>query len=208
MQKFSILWLMPLVILTLNGCADRRAYGECQYRIQSGECYPTAKNTIEDADLIAESAKAIEQLLKNQDMLVQQNLSLRPSSPVIITSLVELGNLERSSGFGQTFAEMLGAHLNQQGFRVRDVRTRQDLLIEEQNGEMMLSRDLSAISQQHAINHVLVGTYTPAQRKVYISLKLLHISGEVLSSHVLSLPIGADTNRLLRQKAFWTAWKP
>jgi hypothetical protein len=179
------------IIIFINSCSQRVAFGNCAYRIKTGECYPNLNEKfIADADILAMSYKAADALLNSY-----KNKHL--NSTIIVSTIADINDLNKSSALGRLIGEQISARFTQKGFNVIESKVRQNLLVQQKNGEFILSRDLYNISKQHQIKIISSGTYAISINEVFITLKLLHINGSVLSSYAYSLPLGANTYALL-----------
>ncbi len=183
--------LFAFIAVHLTACGVYQAFDPCPHRFQSGECYQPPAQKIKDADLVQatqQAAHALSQAL---------NTPLDKQKAMLVTRLANLNRLEESSALGRVLAEQLAAHFTQMGYTVREVRFRQDLFIQQDNGEFILSRSLSDIYTQQAVATVTTGTYAVGHTEVYVSLKVLDLSGVVLASHLLTLPLGKNVQHLL-----------
>jgi len=87
-------------------------------------------------------------------------VNIDKSKPVIVTSLVDIDNMKKSSTLGRMSSEMIAGRLAQQGFRVQEVKMGQsDIFVSEKEGEMILSRNLHQIGRKHDVQGFVVGTY-------------------------------------------------
>ncbi len=169
--------LTILLFIGLTGCTD-------QNRI---------KPAIKDANLIAMNYIAAEHLISSaSDVLIQ-------SKPLLITSFVNIDNLNTSSTFGRITSEQVGSQFSQSGYRVIEMKLRKDVLIKGQSGEFILSRALKSLSTSYDAQAVLAGTYAVGANMVYVTSKLISPhDGVVLASYDYMLPMGPDTVKLLR----------
>lgn len=130
--------------------------------------------------LIASSYAAADRLMTPA---AKQEL-LNKNKRVLVASWVDVNQVSRSSIFGKMMAEQLASRLVQQGIPVMEVKLRSSLFITEKGGEMLLSREIREISQQHNAEAVVVGTYADAGSSgVYVTVKLVRaVDGLVLSA--------------------------
>lgn len=142
------------------------------------------------ADLVEASRAAADALL--------QAAPLAPGQAVIVATVVDAARLNESSRLGRLLAEQIGGRFTQRGLGVREPRLRTSVLLRQQTGELLLSRELRDVSQQQAVQAVVVGTYAVAASTVYVSLKLLRpADGVAIAAHDIALPIDADVRALL-----------
>jgi hypothetical protein len=127
---------------------------------------------------------------------------------IVSTSMVEMDKLEQSSTFGRVAMQQVASRVAQHGFRVVDVRLTEAMIINN-NGEFMLSRDVcKVLADRHDAYAALVGVYTPAGSRVYVSVRALRLSdAAVIAAYEYYLPYGGDVASLMsaRSGAYVTA---
>ncbi len=159
-------WLLAaLVGLVMTGCASR--------------------------GLLPYSHRAADHLIDHLEMHGDRSHKfLEDDKPLIITSFVEQGDLNKSSRFGRLIAEQIGTRLNTEGFKTVDVRLREKVLMQERNGEFALSRSIRSISKKHDAQAIIAGTYVRIADHVYVTVKMLHPEdGYVFAAHDFSVPV-------------------
>ena len=120
------------------------------------------------------------------------------SGPVIVSTVVNVNQLQQAAPLGRSLAEQFSGQLAGQGFSVLELKLRDSVFIRETTGELLLSREVQDIARQHQARLLLVGTYTAAQQFTFINLKMLDaLSGQILAAHDYALPNDADVRRLL-----------
>ncbi len=136
------------------------------------------------------------------DMLVDTTLQpLDRAEPVLVASLVDIDDLRRSSTLGRMVAEQVSGRLAQLGYHVTEMKLRGSVAIKQQAGELVLSRELKHLGQQHEAQAVVAGTYAVGNNQVHINLRLLRSAdGRVLSAVDYTLPLGQDTRALVPAK--------
>jgi len=127
--------------------------------------------------------KQLDLVLKSLSEQLLKNNNLEQSKKIVITSVVKLNELNKTSNFGRTISESLINELYSKKFKIIDIRANKDLSMNKE-GEYFLSRDFNKISQKHGDVNVLVGTYSKFEYdNAIINLRILNaITGEVLSS--------------------------
>lgn len=100
----------------------------------------------------------------------------QPDFPILTTTFVSNENLKETSRFGRILQEHITSRLVQLDYTVKEVKLRDSMLMREQEGETMLSRDLHDLNPKQTISAqaVLVGTYTYTDRVMYISARLIN----------------------------------
>lgn len=117
---------------------------------------------------------------------------------LILTTIVDLDNLYGTTRFGRTLTEALSTSLFRHGFGVVEVRKSAELLIRDNSGELMLTRDAGLLARQQQAAAILTGTYSLTPATVILNLKLLDAgSQQVLSVAGLELQRSASINHLL-----------
>ncbi|RKZ82318.1 MAG: hypothetical protein DRR19_20890 [Candidatus Parabeggiatoa sp. nov. 1] len=163
---------------------------------------------IREPDLVKASYKAADALLKGVEdipILAPRKHGVYAKQPILVSSFVNIDNLIQSSTFGRVVAEQIGSRFAQYGYKIIEMKMRTDsLFVQEQTGELALSRELREISYQHNAYAVVVGTYGygPSEKGlVYVTAKLVRAKDSViLSSYDYRLPVGPSTKKMLRQK--------
>lgn len=130
--------------------------------------------------------------------MLRDNPLLLKHSPVIAASFVNIDSLTESSTLGRLASELFASALTREGMLVREVKMRDSLFIEENVGELILSREVQRLSAAHAARSILIGTYAVGQSQVYISVRLVRTSDSfVLGATDLRLPLNANVQALL-----------
>jgi hypothetical protein len=116
---------------------------------------------------------------------------------ILSASMVEMDKLEQSSTFGRVAMQQVASRVAQHGFRVVDVRLTEAMIINS-TGEFMLSRDVcKVLADRHDAYAVLVGVYTPAGGRLYVSVRALRLSdAAVIAAYEYYLPFGGDVSAL------------
>ena len=141
-------------------------------------------------DLIALNERAADALLYSAPLDAQQ--------PLLVATLVNVDRLNESSRLGRIFSEQLAGRLVQRGLRVSEVKLREALVLNRDQGELFLSREAREVSQSQNAQAVLVGTYAVSSAVVYVSLKLVIPSGnQVVSAYNYSVPVDDNVRALL-----------
>lgn len=109
--------------------------------------------------------------------------------PILFTSFVDLDNLNSSSTFGRLLGEQVASRMSQLGYRVMELKLRQgSMIVNENAGEMILSRDLRDVRTSQDTQGVLVGTYTIIDDAIIVSAKLLStLDGAMLATYDTTL---------------------
>ena len=125
------------------------------------------------------------------------NRPLSKSASLLVTILVNIDSLEESSRSGRTVSEHIQTKLSQLDFAVIEVKMRGDLMVEQDQGKLLLSMELKEISQTAKAQAVAVGTYSQAKDFIYINLKLVAPDNVVISAYGYTLPLDSNVSSLL-----------
>lgn len=124
---------------------------------------------------------------------------IRKNGPVIVTTIVSVDDLSRSSTFGRLSSQLILSKLAARGFLVKDVTYMKGVLdINQQTGELVLSRDARRLSKEYGAQGVVVGTYAVGGDSIYLNMRMLSTAdGRVISSASAVIPRDRDTSPLV-----------
>ncbi|RYF69133.1 MAG: hypothetical protein EOO29_33955 [Comamonadaceae bacterium] len=127
-----------------------------------------------------------------------QTAPLDASQPVLVATLISVDRLTESSRLGRLFSEQIAGRMVHQGLRVTEVKLRENLLLQPDQGELLLSRQVREVSQAQDAQAVVVGTYAVSASQVYISLKLVNpVGNTVVAAHNYAVPMDENVRALL-----------
>ena len=171
MNKLISALLLALTV-ALSGCAS---YGDA------------------DNNIIASNYKAVDTLLGN--------VALERDQTLLVGTLVNVDTLTESSRLGRIFSEQITSRLAKRGYQVKELKLRDNLFMKQNEGELLLSREVSEVSRAHKAQAVIVGTYASSGRMLFINLKLVNPNGNIiLSAHDYALPLDNDVRGLLSNR--------
>lgn len=118
---------------------------------------------------------------------------------MIVTTPVNLRNLNESSGLGLQLSEELAHYFVTCGYRVQEIRKGSGLFFDEENGEMLLTRNPEFLANTDVDSSVvMVGTYIRTNRSVRVNIRLLHTpTNEVLAMSSTTIPLNSEVRSLL-----------
>jgi TolB-like protein len=116
------------------------------------------------------------------DRIVVGATEITRDTPLVVASLSDAQNLEKSSALGNIVADMIRTRLVQNGYTTTEIRLRNSVSLQKDEGEFLLSRNSHAIVPPKNVVAILTGTYTASEEKVYISLKLIG----VVDAHIIA----------------------
>lgn len=129
---------------------------------------------------------------------------LRPTlggtpKPLIIATVVNIDALENSSTLGRLVSEHVAARFTQAGYRMVEMKFRNNVYVKRTQGELMLTREIRDLAQSHDAQAVIVGTYGESSEYVFINLKVIEpASNVVVAVHDYVLPLDGTVRPLLR----------
>lgn len=124
---------------------------------------------------------------------------LNPASRMLAASFANIDNLSQSSSFGRIASQQLVSSFAAEGYQFVEMLLRNNVYVDQNQGEFLLSRTLSDISAEHNADVVLVGTYAIAERNIYVTARLIRTRDSIiLASHDYAVPYTPDMRRLLR----------
>ena len=120
---------------------------------------------------------------------------------LIFTTLVNLDDLHQTSKFGRAMSESMATRLFQHGYGVVELRKTANVMVQANNGEMVLSRDAARLAKQYEANAIVAGTYSLTPKTVIINVKLLDVhSDAVMSVAGMELERSSAINYLLAEQ--------
>ncbi len=181
-RLFSVLLLacVAVAVLGLAGCSNK-----------PGKIYVKT-------DLVQAGYDLADSLEDNLKFAVSKDQS------IIVSSFVNVDNLEESSPFGRMTAEYVASRLAQKGYSIIELKLRQDtLFVKKQKGEFLLSRDVKYISRENNAPLVVVGTYTGGYDKVYVSARIVRTEDNVIvSSSDYAIPMNWKKRNYMLNKNY------
>lgn len=175
-----------VAVLGLSGCASYY-YGDSA---QVGHSVSPRALTQPRTQLLLANYHAVDVLL--------QGVQLDPHRSVLMATLVNIDRLDQSSRMGRIFSEQISGRLVQRGVLVTELKLRESVSLQPYQGELLLSRELSEVSNQHDAQAVVVGTYAVSAQTVYISLKLVNpVGNTVMAASDYELELDDNMRSLL-----------
>lgn len=107
------------------------------------------------------------------DSLITQHSDRADIGRLLVATLVDINDVNRTSMFGRQVTEYMSARLTQRDFDVIHATVRQDHMIVRPDGQFLLSRDIRNLVADYNAKCVVVGTYGLVQDYVFVSLKLV-----------------------------------
>ena len=176
--RFSLkLFIFGLLFFSLSGCANLN-------------CTRLEGLLGGKTNLVSFSYKIAEDLVERA---MPPLTPMHPEMPVLVTTFVSNSNLEKTSSFGRLLQEHITSRLVQLGYTVRELKMANNLYIEQQSGETILTRDLSELAPNLQAQAIAVGTFTRTNRILYLSTRLVDPSNNnIISSNDYKLCMDDD----------------
>ena len=113
--------------------------------------------------------------------------------PIIVATVVDIDDLERSSTLGRFVSESVSARFTQNRYRMVEMKFQNAVYMKRGEGELMLTRQIRDIASSHQAQAVIVGTYSRGASTVFVNLKVVRPeSNVVIAAHDYSLRFNRD----------------
>jgi len=119
---------------------------------------------------------------KNAVKELVEKASLKKDDTVIVATVANINDLKKSSKLGRTLSEQISAALVNEGIKVKELKFSKTVFVKRKNGEFMLSRDVKDIADKIKVNYVVAGVYSVAKNAVYVNLKIIDPSTDIIIS--------------------------
>ncbi|MFT5727826.1 MAG: TolB-like protein [Desulforhopalus sp.] len=176
--RYSLrLFILGLALLSLSGCVNLN-------------CTRLEGLLGGKTNLVTFSYKIAEDLV---EQAMPPLTPMHPEMPVLVTTFVSNSDLEKTGSFGRLLQEHITSRLVQLGYTVRELKMANNLYIEQQSGETILTRDLSELTPNLQAQAIAVGTFTRTNRILYLSTRLINPSNNnIISSNDYKLCMDDD----------------
>jgi hypothetical protein len=117
---------------------------------------------------------------------------------LIVTTPVDLNNLELSSPLARQMGEELALWFVQSGYKVQEIRKGRTVLFEPQEGELLLTRRQTLLGNENVRSSIImVTTYTQSRKSIRFNTRLLHAgTNEVLAMSSQTIPLNSEMRTL------------
>lgn len=135
---------------------------------------------------------------------------LDPGRPILVATVVDIDDLDRSSTLGRYIAESVSARFTQGRYRMVEMKLQKAVYMKRGEGELMLTREIREIAAAHQAQAVVVGTYSRAHRSVFVNLKVVQPQTNlVLAAYDYSLPMSRDVCNMVQRdpRACHEGWR-
>ncbi|ATB70025.1 hypothetical protein SJPD1_1920 [Sulfurospirillum diekertiae] len=126
---------------------------------------------------------------------------LQQESVIIMATVVNIDEIEKSSTLGRLISEQISTHFVHKGMNVIEMKFRENVYMKQNEGEMMLTREIGKLARSYSANAVIVGTYAIGNSAVYVNLKIIDPRTNVaLSATDYILPMNSDIEDMLGKR--------
>ena len=193
MKTLSSILITTFCVLLFYGCAYDGVYQGCS----NCEGKSVAAN-----QLITENYHATDVLIS------QARNKLAPGLPILITTLVNIDDLEKSSTFGRVTAENIATRFFQAGIKVIEMKLSKNIYMKKDEGELGLTREITNIAKDYHAQAIVIGTYGTSKEFVFINVKLV-VPGNntILAAYDYVIPLN-DEIRTLLSLTRSPSWRP
>lgn len=152
---------------------------------------------LDETNIIAINHAAADSLVKK----AQSQLS--PERPILIATIVKIDALDSSSTLGRVSSENIASRVTAAGFKVIEMKFGNSVYMKQNEGEMVLTREISNIAKTHNVQAVMVGSYGVGTESVYVNIKLVRPGSEsgVIAAMDYSIPRTKEVDEMLRSQA-------
>jgi len=106
-------------------------------------------------------------------LITQVNEKLNKSQSMIIATLVNIDDLNNSSTFGRLVSEQVSAKFTQTGYNMVEMKFRDFVYMKQDQGELLLTREIKDVAKNHNAQAVIVGTYALSGEDIFVNLKVI-----------------------------------
>ncbi|MCK5697272.1 MAG: hypothetical protein KAI02_03865 [Gammaproteobacteria bacterium] len=148
-----------------------------------------------DVDLIPVSQKAA------QDLLAQSKDLLAPGSLVVVSSFINVNDLNKTSAFGRITSSQISSAIFKAGYRIRSMELSTEDFIQTNSGFHKLSLEAKMALKEQGAAALVVGVFAPGRKIAYVNVRMVDLNvQEVMASTDFSVPMGADAKVLLKSR--------
>lgn len=137
---------------------------------------------------------------KAADALIAQiGDKLNPAQAMIIATVVNIDDLNSSSTFGRLVSEQVSARFSQASFSMIEMKFRDYVYMKQDQGELLLTREIKDVAKNHNAQAVIVGTYALSGDEIFVNLKVIQpTTNIVLAVHDYTFPMDGNLKSMAR----------
>jgi hypothetical protein len=158
--------------------------------------YTRGYESAEESRFIGASYKAVDRIASGS--------AVAKGQPIVVATLVDIDDLERSSSFGRIVSEQIASRLAMLGYTPIELKLRGNVYVRAPQGELALSREVARVAREHRAPVVVVGTYAHAGHQIFVSLKAVAVDeNRILSGYDYAVALNDNTRPLLKSARHW-----
>lgn len=136
-------------------------------------------------------------------MMISIREKMHKRAAILPASFVDERNMDETTPLGRMLSRQMAARFTQSGYKVLEVKLRNNLLLQKGKGQFLLSEEVTKIRETHEAHCVLAGSYSVAKNRVFVNAQLIRISDSVtLAAEDFSTEMTPDIRRLLGVSQF------
>lgn len=126
----------------------------------------------------------------------------RQEGPILLSTLVDLNTMKSDAQFGRVMSEQVGNRLARLGYPIVEMRLRDSISVQENVGELMLSRQIQELAKLHKSPLAVVGTYTETLNQTVVNLRVVRAKdGVIVTASDFAVSNDVDVLNMLGSKA-------
>ena len=126
---------------------------------------------------------------------------LQKGTTIIIATIVDVNNVEKSSQLGRTISEQLATQFVNNGIKVIEIKLRNNIYIKNQTGELVLSRKIGKLAKEIKADSIIAGTYSNSRETVFVNLRVINPKTNIIQSIIdYEIPKDDDIQQLIDGK--------
>jgi hypothetical protein len=151
---------------------------------------------LDNTDVIAINYAAADSLVR------QAQSQLVADRPILIATVVKIDALESSSTLGRVTSENIASRITNAGHKVIEMKFGNAVYMKQNEGEMVLTREITSIAKTHNAQAVAVGSYGIGTDSVYINIKLVRpgVENGVIAAYDYAIPRTKEIDEMLRNR--------
>lgn len=115
------------------------------------------------------------------DKLISQlDNRISKTQPIIIATIVNIDELSTSSTFGRITSEQISGRFTQSGYSMIEMKFRGDVYMKQDQGELLLTREIKNLATSQNAQAVIVGSYAKSNQAVFVNLKVINPNTNVV----------------------------
>ena len=169
------------------------ALSSCEYLPIKPVSTPQVSYTAPSSPFIAANYKAANELIE------QLGSKLSPAQPMIIATIVNIDDLNSSSTFGRLVSEQVSARFSQASYSMIEMKFRDFVYMQQDQGELLLTREIKDVAKSHNAQAVIVGTYALSGNSIFVNLKVIQPNTNVvLAVHDYTFAMDANLKAMAK----------